>query len=143
MLEHIPEDDLVLRNINRILEIGGFLVISLPTPLYPAYFGYKFAKDIGHIRDGYTLNDIERKLQLSGIKVLSWMYHTNPFTAHLCRLYYVKLKKFYKLRASLMPIMNILSYLDELSLLKSKRSTLRSCGIALLTKKVAELPLKA
>jgi len=70
VLEHVEEDFESLIRINTILEPGGVLVISVPTPNYPKYFGREFAERIGHVRDGYTIEELRRLLGASGLRIV-------------------------------------------------------------------------
>jgi hypothetical protein len=123
----------VIKSINAILKTGGFLIISIPTPLYPKYFGQEFAKSIGHVRDGYTLSEIERILQSNGFRILDYRYHTNHFSATLCKIYYRR--KSYAIKLMLMPILRFLSYFNVLVSTRDKEAQ-NSCGIVLLAQKM-------
>jgi len=68
VLEHVEEDFESLIRINTILELGEVLVISVPTPNYPKYFGREFVERIGHVRDGYTIEELRRLLEASGFR---------------------------------------------------------------------------
>ena len=138
VLEHIEDDFKALKNVNRALKPGGYLVISVPTPLYPKYFGHKFADLVGHVRDGYALGDLEIMLRSTGFKILEWHHHTNPSTAKLCSLWYKQLRNPF-LKWILMPPLNILSTLDLRGPLREKRQPIRSCGIALLAQKMKDV----
>jgi len=135
VLEHIEDDFQALKTANRALKPGGYLVISVPTPLYPKYFGHEFAELVGHVRAGYTLGDLELMLRSTGFEILEWHYHTNPSIAKLCSLWYKQLRNPF-LKWVLMPPLNVLSTLDLRRPLREKRQPIRSCGIALLAKKM-------
>jgi len=73
VLEHVKEDSESLIRINAILELGGVLVISAPTPNYPKYFGREFTEGIGHARDNYAYN-MPYKLKLLVFLFLKLVY---------------------------------------------------------------------
>ena len=138
VLDHVVDDKKALRNINKILKSGGYLVISVPTPLYPKYFGEEFARTIGHVRKGYTLKNLKSLLEENGFDVILWQCHTTQLSAYLCSIWYKKLSKgsfFRLLRLGLFPIFKVLSLLNELVNRKIKRYPPVSCGLAILALK--------
>ena len=88
VLEHIEEDQDVLKLIARVLRPGGRLVISVPTPRYPAVFGRRFHEHLGHVRDGYRLADLEAKLTAAGFALESHRFYTGKWVSRACRLFY-------------------------------------------------------
>jgi SAM-dependent methyltransferase len=88
VLEHIDDDLSALKEINGVLKSDGMLIISVPTPLYPKYFGREFADRIGHVRDGYFLEDITRKLDSTGFRVLKHKYYTRRWASLFCSFFY-------------------------------------------------------
>ncbi len=90
VLEHVGDDKLVLRNINKILKAGGYLVLSVPTPNYPKKISREYAKTVGHVRDGYFPEDIERLLKINGFRVVKWHYYSNRLTSWICNIIYGK-----------------------------------------------------
>jgi len=69
VIEHVQDDNRVLAEAGRILREGGKLEISTPTPLYPSVFGRAFHKGIGHVRDGYTLDELTERLRAASFRV--------------------------------------------------------------------------
>ncbi|MCW2753049.1 MAG: hypothetical protein JWQ32_460 [Marmoricola sp.] len=88
VLEHIDDDDLAIRQIAQALRSGGRLVVSVPTPRYPVMFGRRFHEHLGHVRDGYYLEDLEPKLSAAGLRVESHRYYTGAWVSWACRLFY-------------------------------------------------------
>lgn len=129
VLEHVHEDLESLMTINSILKKDGILIISVPTPLYPKYFGYEFANKIGHVRDGYTIEELEELLTESGFEIVNWSYHTNFLSPYLCSIWY-KYKLPFKVKIALFPFLKIGGYFDSIG------KGINSCGIALKAKKV-------
>lgn len=70
VLEHIENDGAVLENFNRLLPIGGRLILLVPAlkGLYNA-----FDKELGHLRR-YSKKELTEKLMQSGFKVCSLRY---------------------------------------------------------------------
>ena len=62
VLEHIPNDGGAVEEIARVLRPGGWLVLSVPTP--PA------VPDPHHVREGYTLEALERLMGARGLRCM-------------------------------------------------------------------------
>ena len=62
VLEHIEQDEAALYELTRVLSVGGWLLISVPTP--PAVF------DPAHVREGYNVNDLSRLLEKNGLEIV-------------------------------------------------------------------------
>jgi ubiquinone/menaquinone biosynthesis C-methylase UbiE len=112
ILEHVRDDAKAVSEISRVLKEDGVLIVSAPTPLYPKYFGRKFADAIGHVRDGYTLDQLIGLLAKYKFKILSFEYYTLTVSALICYLYYVLLFNKPILQVIFSPILNLFTYLD-------------------------------
>jgi SAM-dependent methyltransferase len=68
VMEHIEQDTLVFKNFYRSLRNGGILLISTPSDKGGSdVHGENEASFIEeHVRDGYSIDDISRKLALAG-----------------------------------------------------------------------------
>ncbi|HZD43533.1 MAG TPA: methyltransferase domain-containing protein [Methanomicrobiales archaeon] len=127
VLEHIGDDAAALREVNRILEMWGFLLISVPTPYFSKYFGKEFADRVGHVRDGYTLEQLMALLESTGFQVLQYGYHTHALASWCCeRAYKFGNHGFFK--ATLYDI--CCQYFDEYT------SQEESCGLVVQAQKV-------
>jgi SAM-dependent methyltransferase len=62
VMEHVPDDRRGFAELRRVMAPGGLLVLSVPTP--PAPF------DPAHVREGYTLAELQERLETSGFEVL-------------------------------------------------------------------------
>lgn len=117
-------------------------MISAPTTIYPRYFGGEFdelafpeANLTKHHLRHYTLDELERLLAESGFRILDWQYHTNPFAAHLCAIWFKALYRHRRLRTLSFPALSALSVFDQLSPIRKQREPLKSAGLALLAMK--------
>ena len=145
VLEHVEGDDLnVLQNINRILKKGGTVLISVPTPMYPLYFGEKFdswawdyhkAEKAKHHLRHYSLAILKDLLGKSNFELVSWQYHTNPFASKLCKIWYDYCYDFILLRYMLLPFLSLLSLFDLISPIKEKELPLKSSGLLIQARK--------
>jgi SAM-dependent methyltransferase len=63
VLEHIPDDELAVRELARCLRPEARLLVSVPHP--PAPF------DPAHVREGYTLPDLTARLDRHGFTVVN------------------------------------------------------------------------
>ena len=72
----------------NVLQPGGQLLVSVPTPRYPHVFGRNFHEGLGHVRDGYWLEDLVPKLGRVGLNVERHHYYTGSWVSRACRLFY-------------------------------------------------------
>jgi SAM-dependent methyltransferase len=87
ILEHLPNPAEVLNQLGRYLKKGGYAIVSVPTPLYPRVFGRRFHNEIGHIVDGYWLDDLQQ-IMPETFGLVRHQYHTGLLTWPACFLYY-------------------------------------------------------
>lgn len=88
VLEHIDDDELALTQLAAALQPGGRLLISVPTPKYPQVFGRAFHEEIGHVRDGYWLRNLQPLLAAAGFNVADHRYYTGPVASWACSGWY-------------------------------------------------------
>ena len=88
VLEHIDDDTVAIQQIADALAPGGRLVVSVPTPRYPRVFGRAFHGRLGHVRDGYYLEDLAPKLASAGLSVEESRYYTGTWVGRGARLFY-------------------------------------------------------
>ena len=91
VLEHVDDDISAIKAANRVLKTGGRLILSVPTPYYPYWFGYDFDRIIGHKRH-FTKEDLERKLSPNGFEITEYFYYTSAAASKLMKLWYRDLK---------------------------------------------------
>lgn len=95
VLEHLDDESAVLKPLSAILRPGGLVLVSVPTPLYPLVFGAEFHEGIGHVRPGYTLEQL--RALFPGYTLEQHAYGAGPLTIPLCFAYYrviVRLPRF-------------------------------------------------
>ncbi|MBT9175132.1 MAG: tRNA 5-carboxymethoxyuridine methyltransferase [candidate division WS2 bacterium] len=82
VLEHIKDDQEVLDKLSFLLRPGGQPLFSSPSDNYPMFYGEKISliEDGGHIRKGYSFDDIERKIASAGLKVILKESYIGYFT---------------------------------------------------------------
>jgi SAM-dependent methyltransferase len=66
VIEHIEDDRAAALELSRVLEPGGFALISVPTPPSP--------HDPGHVREGYSLEGLSELLAHGGLEVIWHRY---------------------------------------------------------------------
>jgi len=88
VLEHIDDDALAVEEIAAAMAPGAQVVVSVPTPRYPTVFGRAFHEHLGHVRDGYWHEDLERLFEGAGLQPVSHRYYTGAWVSRACRLFY-------------------------------------------------------
>lgn len=82
VLEHIKDDQEVLNKLSSLLKPEGQLLFSSPSSDYPMFYGEKISsiEDGGHVRKGYSLDDIETKMASAGLRVILRESYIGYFT---------------------------------------------------------------
>jgi len=88
VLEHIDDQQTAVAHLAAAIKPGGSLVVSVPTPNYPVVFGRAFHESIGHVREGYWLEDLQDVLEPAGFKIEAHHYYTGPIASRGCSMYY-------------------------------------------------------
>jgi len=72
VLEHIKKDKEVVRKLTRMLRPGGRILISVPSDDYNLIYGDEIsgANPGGHVRKGYSFQDLEKMFNNVGLKVV-------------------------------------------------------------------------
>lgn len=116
VLEHIPNDNVVLGNLSRALAPGGSLLIHVPSKQQKHFFIQisKF-RETTHVREGYVRGELLDKIKTTGLEVIStkftfgywgelaWKIGMICSSLHLTRL---------MLKPLLKPFVILLSYLE-------------------------------
>ena len=80
VMEHIPDDAAVFRNICASLKPGGVLLISTPSDRGGSDAGNHHGSFIGeHVRDGYGADEIRQKLVEAGFQEVDVQYTYGRF----------------------------------------------------------------
>lgn len=87
VLEHLPNPADTLSRLNSHLKKGGYVFVSVPTPRYPHVFGRRFHNGVGHLVDGYWLEELQQ-LMPEGFSLIRHQYHTGLLTWPACFIYY-------------------------------------------------------
>lgn len=87
VLEHVRNPAEVVRRLDPYIKKGGYVVISVPTPVYPRVFGRRFHEEIGHLVDGYSLRDLGCIIP-EEYALVQYAYHTGVLAWPACFLYY-------------------------------------------------------
>ena len=88
VIEHIHADHEALAEAARVTVPGGYVVVSVPTPAYPLWFGRQFHERIGHVRDGYSRSQLLAALRDAGYRPVYVRPHTGLLFLLLAWLYY-------------------------------------------------------
>jgi ubiquinone/menaquinone biosynthesis C-methylase UbiE len=75
VLEHIQDDDLVLKNLALALKPTGTLLLHAPLSNQKRYFkSFRSWQQNDHVRQGYQEDNLKAKLELNGFKLISTQY---------------------------------------------------------------------
>jgi SAM-dependent methyltransferase len=86
IVEHIEDDKAFAAWITRSLKSGGVLAVSVPTHRYSKVFGQWFHRRVGHVRPGYTLEELTALF--SGLELTRAWYNTGSLAQIGCAMYY-------------------------------------------------------
>jgi 2-polyprenyl-3-methyl-5-hydroxy-6-metoxy-1,4-benzoquinol methylase len=97
VLEHIVEDDLVLKQLAISLKPGGVLIVTSPSVPQPKHLplvrwreqriGFSPC-DYGHVRDGYAAPEVARMLERAGLEVDTVHYTFGRFGTLMFDLFF-------------------------------------------------------
>lgn len=112
VLEHIKDDELVVKNLSAMLKPSGQMLISTPSKDHQPIFGEATSVEEkgGHIRKGYTFSDYDKMLSKNGLEIAKQDSCSGFFTRKstaLIRLVHRKFKLMglvYLLRLLLRPV---------------------------------------
>ena len=75
LLEHVEQDGLFIKEMARLLKKGGKFILTTPVekgvsfPFISKANSEKFNKNWGHIRKGYSIENLRKLLETSGLKI--------------------------------------------------------------------------
>jgi len=87
ILEHIENPRELIVEMSELIPKGGQMLISVPTPNYPNVFGREFHRFVGHVVDGYFLEDLNDMMP-KHMRLLRYQYNTGPPASWFCGLHY-------------------------------------------------------
>ena len=88
IIEHLDNANELLQKIFKRIKPGCKIIISVPTPLYPKVFGRRFHKQVGHVVDGYTLNNLDELFDNFNYSREYSGYNTGLIANLFCAAYY-------------------------------------------------------
>jgi len=89
IIEHVCDCKALVDLAIQRLHAGGVAVVSVPTPNYPRIFGRRFHEKIGHLVEGYTIQEIDSLFKAPSICMrVSVIYNTGIFAKYGCWLFY-------------------------------------------------------
>ena len=88
VIEHIKNDQKVIDDVARMLEPGGVLLLTAPYKHHHALWGETVAdvEDGGHVRFGYTHDELRSMLGKGGLEVVAEEYVSGLVTQKLASL---------------------------------------------------------
>lgn len=113
LIEHVKSDVLLLRQLAGALRPGGLMVLTTPYDPDPTEYMREHCKKVkaariggGHVRSGYSIDSLKRKLKSAGLEVVEHTYSYKRYTQFARKI----IKAFGWFGA---PMAFIVSYLDE------------------------------
>jgi 2-polyprenyl-3-methyl-5-hydroxy-6-metoxy-1,4-benzoquinol methylase len=91
VLEHVKDDSLVLENIKKLFHKDSKLIISVPNINYKHTFSEEFHDLVGHLRDGYSIEILRKKLETLGYCVHCSVNYSAQ-TKYFYRFWYSEVK---------------------------------------------------
>ncbi|CAK1314192.1 type 12 methyltransferase [Burkholderia pseudomallei] len=87
VLEHLDNPRALLEGVEKKLRPDGSVLISVPTHRYPRVFGLKYHSAVGHVRDGFNLQELDQLLGPS-YKRTQYSYNTGLVASIACACFY-------------------------------------------------------
>ena len=87
-LEHLNDPASFLASLSTIRSEHTQFIISVPTKLYPKVFGRLFHIRVGHVMDGYSIEELEILMATIGLVKVSHSFSTGLISSIGCLLSY-------------------------------------------------------
>lgn len=91
VLEHIEDEKLVLNNIKHLFHEKSILIITVPNINYKDVMSLEFHEFIGHVREGYTMENLVHILNENGLEVIE-KFNFSETNKEFYSLWYGELK---------------------------------------------------
>ena len=89
ILEHVEDAKSLISEACQHLKEGGLFIVSVPTRRYPKIFGRNFHERIGHLREGYSMEELDELFAGSfKCRCIEHSYNTGLVGNIGCWLYY-------------------------------------------------------
>ena len=87
VLEHLTDARALMDEVSTLLKPNGTILISVPTHRYPRVFGREFHRKVGHVRDGFNMDELDELLGTSYKRTAS-RYRTGLLASAACACFY-------------------------------------------------------
>lgn len=91
VLEHIEDETVVLNNIKQLFHKESILIVTVPNVNYKEVMSLEFHKFVGHVRDGYTIEDLSSILIENGFEIIE-TFNFSQVNNEFYKLWYGELK---------------------------------------------------
>ncbi|MDP4062066.1 Ubiquinone biosynthesis O-methyltransferase, mitochondrial [Rhodobacteraceae bacterium LE17] len=88
IIEHIPDDAAFVRTVVENSAEDCVYFVSVPTKTYRKVFGNAYHEKVGHVRDGYSVEELEVLFNAAGARLVSHTYSTGRVARIGCFAYY-------------------------------------------------------
>ena len=88
IIEHIPDEAAFVRAVGENSAEDCVYFVSVPTKTYPKVFGRAYHEKVGHVREGYSVEELEALFNAAGARFISHSYATGLVARIGCFAYY-------------------------------------------------------
>lgn len=88
IIEHLNNPLALLESLRKIAEEDTIILVSVPTKNYVKYFGHDFHLKVGHVHNGYTINELSTLFQNISGELLYYSYNTGFLARYGCTFFY-------------------------------------------------------
>jgi len=81
VIEHVPNDERAISELVRVLKVEGTFALTTPTPIssQTCFFHKDKTEAVGHVREGYTPEQLFKILEINGLLVKEHRYYNRFF----------------------------------------------------------------